>query len=84
MKIEYINGDLFSTNVRTIAHGCNAQGVMGSGVAKIVKALYPEAFSEYRAVNIKSGLVLGEIITVPCKNKDKIIINAITQKILRR
>jgi len=30
MKIEYVKGDLFATNVKTIVHGCNVQGVMGS------------------------------------------------------
>ena len=39
MKIEYRQGDLFQTDVRHIVHGCNAQGVMGKGVAKLVKDL---------------------------------------------
>lgn len=30
-----------------IAHGCNAQGVWGSGIAKPFKEKYPKAFDEY-------------------------------------
>lgn len=43
----YKKGDLFSVTSGVIAHGCNCHGVMGSGVAKQVKNLYPEAFKEY-------------------------------------
>lgn len=31
-----------------IVHGCNAQGVMGSGIAKQVKEKWPECFITYR------------------------------------
>lgn len=33
MKIIYKQGDLLSCPERVILHGCNAQGVMGSGIA---------------------------------------------------
>lgn len=46
--ITYIKGDLLSVKTGIIAHGCNAQGVMGSGVAKAVRAKYPDAYSSYR------------------------------------
>lgn len=34
MKIDYRIGDMFKGGHKFIAHGCNAQGVMGSGVTK--------------------------------------------------
>lgn len=40
-------GDLFQVKEGIIAHGCNAQGVMGKGVALQVKTLYPKAYTEY-------------------------------------
>lgn len=62
-----------------IIHGCNAQGVMGSGIAVQIKNQYPEAFQKYRDIYLERGLILGEII--PVKVTDKLcIINAITQK----
>lgn len=33
--------------VQVVIHSCNAQGVMGSGIAKTVKELYPSAFDAY-------------------------------------
>ncbi len=75
-----------------IIHGCNAQGVMGSGVAKEVKERYPGAFNLYRQHCEKYGIgnkdLLGDIpawtnctaedYAVDAK-KNLIIINAITQ-----
>ena len=87
MKIDYVKGDLFATNIKIIAHGCNAQGVMGSGVAKIIREKYPKAYQRYRyQYEERGGLKLGDIITVPCGDRVsdpdnyKIIINAITQE----
>jgi O-acetyl-ADP-ribose deacetylase (regulator of RNase III) len=90
MKIQYIQGDLFQTEIKTIAHGCNAQGVMGSGVAKIIREKYPKAYQRYRNEYEKNNtLHLGTIITVPCRdhldeNKVRVIVNAITQKLYGR
>lgn len=78
MKIEYRTGDLLSTDIRTIMHGCNAQGVMGSGVAKAVREQYPKAYEVYKDKYNKEGLKLGDCVKVLDKNK--IIVNAITQQ----
>ena len=87
MQIEYVKGDLFSTQVMTIVHGCNAQGVMGSGVARIIREKYPKAYTRYRSqFEAQRGLKLGDAFPVPCGNRDedldnfKIIVNAITQE----
>lgn len=78
MKIEYIKGDLLSTDCKTILHGCNAQGVMGSGVAKIIRETYPKAYTVYREKYNREGLRLGDCIRVLDGNK--LIVNAITQQ----
>lgn len=78
MKIEYRKGDLFKTDCKCIVHGCNAQGVMGAGVAKIIRERYPKAYERYRnEYELHQHLKLGTLVTVPCE--DRIIINAITQ-----
>lgn len=77
MRIEYRKGDLFSTEIPVILHGCNSKGVMGSGVAKIVKALYPSAFEEYHLWCAK-GFRLGQYL--PVNVGSKTIINAVTQQ----
>lgn len=45
--IEYKKGDLLANTEGIIVHGCNAQGIMGSGVALAVKNKYPDAFRAY-------------------------------------
>jgi len=49
-----------------ILHGCNAQGVMGSGFAKQVKLKYPHVFETYKIAHSKkfsnTGLVLGNVV----------------------
>ena len=49
------NGDLLTSKADVIAHQCNAQGVMGSGVAKQIKDKYPIVFEKY-----KHGVTTGE------------------------
>ncbi len=82
MKIQYVNGDLFSTDIEHILHGCNAQGVMGSGVAKIVKEQYFDAFAFYAEQYDEHGLKLGDVQFVPANGK--VIVNAITQEFYGR
>jgi O-acetyl-ADP-ribose deacetylase (regulator of RNase III) len=90
MKIEYRKGDLFQTEIQTIVHGCNAQGVMGSGIAKIIREKYPKAYERYVNEHNTNGLKLGKLVVVPCGDrvKDfanyKIIVNAITQEFFGR
>ena len=52
--MRHLSGDLFTrfeTNelvtFDAIAHVCNCQGVMGSGIAAAIKGKYPSAFSAY-------------------------------------
>ena len=60
--IEYVKGNLLDVQSGIIVHGCNAQGVMGSGVALAVKNKYPECFEEYKTEYVQYGLNLGDII----------------------
>lgn len=78
MEIIYLIGDLLESPYRLILHGCNAQGIMGSGVAKVIRKKYPQAFEEYYAAYNKEMLRLGNVIFADCE--DKIIANGITQE----
>lgn len=51
MPILFVSGDLFDNDhgVRAFAHGCNCQGSMGAGVAKGLRARYPEMYEQYRS-----------------------------------
>ena len=79
MKIKYIVGDLFKTDITHIIHGCNAQGVMGSGVAAIIRQQFPQAYYGYRDLwSVGTQSTVGDIQFFPAH--DKVIINAITQE----
>ena len=81
-------GDMFSETMGQqciIVHGCNAQGVMGSGVAAIVKKLYPYAYLSYKQVHRRHGLPLGSVVMAPAPLKrGPTIANAITQEFYGR
>lgn len=87
MKIEYIQGDLFTTDCLAIVHGCNAQGIMGSGVAKIVKRDFNAAFLRYReSYNFYNArdcnMPLGHISAARFDNV--YVVNVVTQNLYGR
>ena len=47
MPVQIIDGDLFQTHAKYICHQVNCQARMGSGVAKQVRAKYPEVYNAY-------------------------------------
>lgn len=71
------HGDLLSVQQGIIVHGCNARGVMGSGVAAQVKQKYPAAYEEYKRHDGKYqlGMIIPALVA-----PNLVIINAITQK----
>lgn len=64
-----------------LLHGCNAQGVMGSGVAKLIKQRWPQAFEEYAAFCRSTTLQqrLGQVVFTNT-NQDVVVGNCITQE----
>lgn len=63
--ITHVKGDLFAANERAIAHGCNCHGVMGAGVAKIVREKYHTAFLYYRQAVSQGWFYPG--VAQPCR-----------------
>ena len=59
-------GDLLSVNRGIIVHGCNCQGVMGSGVALAIREKWPAVYEAYIDEYLESNnnLRLGSIITL--------------------
>lgn len=53
--ITYLNKDITTVERGIIAHGCNCQGVMGSGVAKFLKDKYPVIFPKYQKICQKAA-----------------------------
>lgn len=80
MKIRYVHGDLMKAPEEFIIQGCNAQGVMGSGVAKLLRDADENVFTVYRQAYEAQGLQVGDVIWVPSKALGKTVVNAITQE----
>lgn len=76
--ITEILGDALAHPQGLIVHGCNCQGVMGSGIALTVKQRYPSVYEAYKLAEANSGLHLGDIIPVVVGPR-KWIVNAMTQ-----
>lgn len=82
MKIIYKQGDLLKCPESVIVHGCNAQGVMGSGVALQIKEQFPLAYDVYMMAHEAGELKLGQCSFA--EQNGKMIINAVTQEFYGR
>ena len=76
MAVKIIDGDLFSASSRYICHQVNCRGRMGSGIAKVIRDKFPEAFEKYKE-ECKKGACLGHVQYV--LSNGKIIINMFAQ-----
>ena len=76
--IEVIVGDALSHSKGIIVHGCNCQGVMGSGIARSIREQFPKVYEEYVNHHQNYGLQLGDIQVIKVGD-DKYIVNAMTQ-----
>lgn len=64
-----------------LVHGCNAQGVMGSGIASQIRFRYPHAYDEYHGVFKNEGLKVGDVVFAEIDAAQGFYIaNAITQQ----
>lgn len=79
-KIEYRKGNLLNVESGIIAHGCNAQGVMGSGVAKGIREKFPTAYKLYLHMHTTDGLETGDVQIAEVSNVPRLYVaNLITQ-----
>ncbi|WGM49518.1 phosphatase [Escherichia phage vB_Ec-M-J] len=68
------------TALHIIAHGCNAQGKMGSGFAKELRNRYPMAYDDYKAYEKEMGFLRTGQISYSSISDDLLIANCITQQ----
>lgn len=62
MKI--VEGDILSLQSGILVHGCNCLGVMGAGIARLIKEKWPGVYKAYRQVHEQQGLYLGDVVAV--------------------
>lgn len=78
--IKQETGDLFDPKNKVIAHGCNCIGVMGAGVAKLVKEKHPIAFDKYKRAIDARVFNIGYAQFVVDEENDRAIYNLATQR----
>ena len=59
--ITYVVCDLFTSPARTLVNTVNTVGVMGKGVAKDFKTIYPEMFARYQELCEKGHFKIGQL-----------------------
>lgn len=76
--IQYIKGNLFTSNAKVIVNTVNTVGVMGKGIAADFKKYYPEMFNEYKKKCNSGELDIGKLFLY--KTPNKWILNFPTKK----
>lgn len=81
-------GDLLAQPRGILVQGCNAQGKMGSGLAKAVRDQFPKAYDDYMATHQAQGLRVGQVVFSVVETSGSaprlVIANAITQEFYGR
>lgn len=78
------NGNLFDTDANYIGHGVNTMGLMGAGIAKTFRELFPYNYGVYKRACVMDMLKPGEFLVVPDKMNGsgdrKLIVNFASQE----
>lgn len=77
MTVRFVRGDIFLSRAQTLAHGCNARGRMGAGIALEIRNRFPSMFEEYRRRCHRGELQPGAVYLE--KGTSPWILNLITQ-----
>lgn len=78
----YVQQDIFQSKAQVIVNTVNTVGVMGKGIAKKYKELYPDMYRQYRDYCENGQLEIGKLWIY--KTEDKWILNFPTKKSWRK
>lgn len=67
--ITYSTSDLFLSPGQALVNTVNTVGVMGKGIAKDFKAIYPEMFTEYQTACEAGEFGIGDLLYYRSRNK---------------
>ena len=76
--ITYVVCDLFASPAQTLVNTVNTVGVMGKGIAKDFKAIYPEMFTRYQQLCERGQFTIGQLW--PYRTPNKLVLNFPTKK----
>lgn len=83
MTITHRHGDIFTSEKPVIGHGVNMEGVMGFGIAKTVRQLFPSVDRDYRRAILAGDLKAGSVILSPALEQPGLRIANISSQIKR-
>lgn len=67
--ISYVNNNLFETPAHVLVNTVNTVGVMGKGIAKEFKNIYPDMFKEYQKLCEEKKITIGKLWLYKTSNK---------------
>jgi O-acetyl-ADP-ribose deacetylase (regulator of RNase III) len=67
--ITYVVGDIFHSPAKVLVNTVNTKGVMGKGLAKDFKAIYPEMFQSYQRLCDEKHFDVGQLYVFRTPNK---------------
>lgn len=67
--ITYVNGDLFTSPAAVLVNTVNTVGVMGKGIAKEFKRIFPEMFTLYQERCERGEIQIGTLFLYRSKHK---------------
>lgn len=67
--ITYVIGDIFESPAHVLVNTVNTEGVMGKGIAKEFKRIYPAMFKEYQKICESGKFTVGKLWLYKTKNK---------------
>jgi len=76
--IAYVHGSLFESPAKVLVNTVNTVGVMGKGIAKNFKQVYPQMFAQYQAYCESGQLDIGKLFLY--KTSHKWVLNFPTKK----
>ena len=76
--ITYSNSDLFLSPGQALVNTVNTVGVMGKGIAKDFKSIYPEMFMEYQAACESGTFSIGSLLYY--RSRNKVVVNLPTKR----
>lgn len=71
-------GNLFDTTAVAIGHGVNCEGVMGAGIAKTFRQLFPENYARYKKLCERRLIIPGK--TLVQEENGLVIFNIASQR----
>lgn len=65
----YVTENIFCSPAQTLVNTVNCVGVMGKGIAKVFKEVYPQMFRDYQRLCDEKKFTIGKLWVYPTLNK---------------